>query len=465
MTPRGALALVLHTHMPYVEGFGTWPFGEEWLWEAVAACYVPLLDVLDAAPGRVTLSVTPVLGDQLEAPGRARPLRVVPARDPARVARARPPRHVRPRRARGARALGGGVRGRRGARRGRPRAPRRARDVDLGRHPRDPAAAGDRRRRPAPARDRDRGAPGAVRRVGRRALAAGVRARAVARPAARGGRGAGGLRRPDRRARRAAAAAALAGGPAARPARPPAAGARLERATATRRAAPTATRTGSPSGAIRRGRSSGGAYEPERATAQARADAAAFVRAAAARVRDGGLATVAVDTELLGLHWHEGPLWLAAVLDEAERAGLRVAPLDALLGDGRPGAAAAGHVVGRAARPHHLERPRRGGARLAPARRRAARARGRAGGAGARAARAARAPVVGLGLPRHARDRRRLPARARGRPRGGVRRGARRRGPAGAARARPAPRSDGVVRSLTGTPRRIPSARVVCSPT
>jgi 1,4-alpha-glucan branching enzyme len=25
--------------MPYVEGFGTWPFGEEWLWEAVATCY------------------------------------------------------------------------------------------------------------------------------------------------------------------------------------------------------------------------------------------------------------------------------------------------------------------------------------------------------------------------------------------------------------------------------------------
>src|SRR5947209_4670893 len=24
---RGALAIVLHTHMPYVEGFGTWPFG------------------------------------------------------------------------------------------------------------------------------------------------------------------------------------------------------------------------------------------------------------------------------------------------------------------------------------------------------------------------------------------------------------------------------------------------------
>ncbi len=49
---RGDLALVLHTHMPYVEGFGTWPFGEEWLWEAMATSYLPLLDVLDDAPER-----------------------------------------------------------------------------------------------------------------------------------------------------------------------------------------------------------------------------------------------------------------------------------------------------------------------------------------------------------------------------------------------------------------------------
>lgn len=54
--------------MPYVEGFGTWPFGEEWLWEAIAGSYLPLLDLLDAgAP--LTLSLTPVLCDQLEAPG------------------------------------------------------------------------------------------------------------------------------------------------------------------------------------------------------------------------------------------------------------------------------------------------------------------------------------------------------------------------------------------------------------
>ncbi len=59
---RGAVALILHSHMPYVEGFDTWPFGEEWLWEAVASVYLPLLEVIDGAP--VTLGLTPVLCDQ-----------------------------------------------------------------------------------------------------------------------------------------------------------------------------------------------------------------------------------------------------------------------------------------------------------------------------------------------------------------------------------------------------------------
>jgi 1,4-alpha-glucan branching enzyme len=65
MSDRGELAIVLHSHMPYVEGFGTWPFGEEWLWDALAGVYIPMLDALREAP--VTLGVTPVLCDQLEA--------------------------------------------------------------------------------------------------------------------------------------------------------------------------------------------------------------------------------------------------------------------------------------------------------------------------------------------------------------------------------------------------------------
>src|SRR6476619_4754774 len=61
----GDLAIVLHSHMPYVEGYGTYPFGEEWLFDAFARSHLPVLDVAE----RVTMTVTPVLADQLEAEG------------------------------------------------------------------------------------------------------------------------------------------------------------------------------------------------------------------------------------------------------------------------------------------------------------------------------------------------------------------------------------------------------------
>ena len=61
----GDLAIVLHSHMPYVEGFGTYPFGEEWLFDAFSRSHLPVLDVAD----RLTMTVTPVLADQLEADG------------------------------------------------------------------------------------------------------------------------------------------------------------------------------------------------------------------------------------------------------------------------------------------------------------------------------------------------------------------------------------------------------------
>jgi 1,4-alpha-glucan branching enzyme len=65
MATVGDLAIVLHSHMPYVEGFGTYPFGEEWLFDAFARSHLPVLDVAD----RLTMTVTPVLADQLEAEG------------------------------------------------------------------------------------------------------------------------------------------------------------------------------------------------------------------------------------------------------------------------------------------------------------------------------------------------------------------------------------------------------------
>ena len=100
---RGALAIVLHTHMPYVEGFGTWPFGEEWLWEAIAGCYLPLLELLDA--GRAA--------DAVADAGAVRPARGARAAPSAsqrfveevrRDTHARGRRRAARRRARGARA-------------------------------------------------------------------------------------------------------------------------------------------------------------------------------------------------------------------------------------------------------------------------------------------------------------------------------------------------------------------------
>ncbi len=67
----GDLAIVLHSHMPYVEGFGTYPFGEEWLFDAVIRSYLPVLEVAE----RLTMTVTPVLADQLEDRGAAERLR------------------------------------------------------------------------------------------------------------------------------------------------------------------------------------------------------------------------------------------------------------------------------------------------------------------------------------------------------------------------------------------------------
>jgi 1,4-alpha-glucan branching enzyme len=67
----GDLAIVLHSHMPYVEGFGTYPFGEEWLFDAVIRSYLPVLEIAE----QLTMTVTPVLADQLEDAGAAGRLR------------------------------------------------------------------------------------------------------------------------------------------------------------------------------------------------------------------------------------------------------------------------------------------------------------------------------------------------------------------------------------------------------
>ena len=70
------LAFVLHAHLPWVLGHGTWPHGEDWLAEAVAHCYLPLLDAFRRLADRgrrsfVTVSITPVLAAMFADPRTA----------------------------------------------------------------------------------------------------------------------------------------------------------------------------------------------------------------------------------------------------------------------------------------------------------------------------------------------------------------------------------------------------------
>jgi 1,4-alpha-glucan branching enzyme len=325
---RGELALVLHSHMPYVEGFGTWPFGEEWLWEAIATSYVPLLEVLDAgAP--VTLSLTPVLCDQLEAPGalercvdflrgvreESHRLDLEELSEPGVRAALE---HSLAQYRHAAERLAG-------------------RDLlaALGRHAAWTSAA---THAVLPLLATDAGVRLQVR--------AGIESHR-----ARFGDWRGGFWLPEcahepwldpllEEAGVHACCVELTdlGLDPRRPLRSPAGPllVPIDRELIDLVWSPQ----GYPSGAAYRAYGSytprhhrawandGASYDPERGRAQARADAADFVARAGARVADGGLAVCALDTELLGHWWHEGVEWLAAVVEEAERAGLALSPLD-----------------------------------------------------------------------------------------------------------------------------------------
>jgi 1,4-alpha-glucan branching enzyme len=332
----GRLALVLHSHMPYVEGFGTWPFGEEWLFEAMASSYLPLLDVL---PGSgVTVSVTPVLADQLDAPGLGE-------RFTAFLRDVRPASH----------ALDAEEYARRGMR-------GEARAVEL--------AADDYAR--ALARFERLGAGGLFGALAPAwtssathailplcATEAGVRLQlrvgTEAHRARSGGGWDGGLWLPE-----------CAYAPWLDPL--------LEQAGARRvcvdltdvlgRGTPEQLRPlrteagpllvpidreiielvwspgGYPSHAAYRDyhrRSprdhhpwavDGAAYDPDRAREQCGRDARHFVARVRERLSGGGLCVCAVDTELLGHWWYEGPWWLADVVAECAAQGVALTPLD-----------------------------------------------------------------------------------------------------------------------------------------
>ncbi|MBN2026762.1 MAG: DUF1957 domain-containing protein [Actinobacteria bacterium] len=64
------IVLLLHSHMPYVRRNGDWPVGEEWLLEAWAESYLPIWRIIEeltagALPGKLALTMTPVLAEQL----------------------------------------------------------------------------------------------------------------------------------------------------------------------------------------------------------------------------------------------------------------------------------------------------------------------------------------------------------------------------------------------------------------
>lgn len=68
--PAAFLSLTLHAHLPYIIHHGTWPHGMEWLLEAAAECYLPLLQVLgnlerDGIALHCNLNLSPVLLEQL----------------------------------------------------------------------------------------------------------------------------------------------------------------------------------------------------------------------------------------------------------------------------------------------------------------------------------------------------------------------------------------------------------------
>ena len=69
----GSVAFVLHSHLPWFRRNGTFPVGEEWLFQSWSESYLPLIDVLErlAADGHrdlLTLGITPVLAEQMADP-------------------------------------------------------------------------------------------------------------------------------------------------------------------------------------------------------------------------------------------------------------------------------------------------------------------------------------------------------------------------------------------------------------
>ena len=67
---KGYFTFILHSHLPYVLSHGKWPHGTDWLNEAAAETYIPLLDVFgqlvaEGISPNVTIGISPILTEQL----------------------------------------------------------------------------------------------------------------------------------------------------------------------------------------------------------------------------------------------------------------------------------------------------------------------------------------------------------------------------------------------------------------
>jgi len=68
----GSFSLVLHAHLPWVLNYGVWPHGTNWVHEAAAETYIPLLIELnklisEGFTPKITIDITPVLCEMLAA--------------------------------------------------------------------------------------------------------------------------------------------------------------------------------------------------------------------------------------------------------------------------------------------------------------------------------------------------------------------------------------------------------------
>lgn len=69
----GNINFVFHSHLPWVMNHGNWPHGEDWLFEAVAESYIPILKMTEELVGegispKYTIGFSPVLCEQISHP-------------------------------------------------------------------------------------------------------------------------------------------------------------------------------------------------------------------------------------------------------------------------------------------------------------------------------------------------------------------------------------------------------------